>query len=81
MSIEKKNRNLIAITLINNGMPARKVGRLFKKCHTVIIKINKKYNSLDKRHCALCGESGVEMIDNDIISICKKCEKEINRCL
>lgn len=81
MSIEKKDRNGMAITLINNGMTIRKVARLFKKCHTVVIKINKKYNSLDKRHCALCGAIGEEMVDKDTVTICKKCKKEINRCL
>jgi len=76
MSIEKKNRNSIIINLINNGMSARKIARLFGLSHTVIIRINGKYNNLNLRHCFNCVTTE-NLIDNDISTICEFCKKNI----
>lgn len=82
MGIKKQGRNDMVIDLINTGMSYRRIGKLFDVSHTVIKDINKKYNSdklkEESNNCALCGWNK-DLIDDEHITICKKCKKTIDK--
>lgn len=76
MSLEKKNRNSVIVTLVNGGMTSRAIAKIWGLKHPTIVAVNKRLNSKDKRHCILCG-TNENLINNDICTICSVCEKNI----
>lgn len=76
--VKKEERNNLVLILINKGMSYRRIGKLFNISHTVVKDINKKYNKdkLSNRTCVMCGRIN-GLIDNNHITICDNCEKDI----